>query len=52
LLDDAAAVERPREFRVELERGVVIGQRLVEIAKLEIDKRTTVNRVGVVRPAS
>src|ERR1700693_3521956 len=46
LLDDAAPVERRDELGVERERLVVVGERGVEVAELEIDQRAAVDRVG------
>ncbi len=52
LLDfsDTASVKRPGDLRIDLERGIVVGDRVIELPKLQIDGATGVESVKVVRP--
>src|SRR5215469_8569324 len=45
-----AAIKRGRPLRINLERCVVIGDRFVEFAGLEIGEAATIECVGIVRP--
>ena len=47
---DAAAMERVRVLRVELEGGVVVGNRPMGVGKSKIDERAVRDRCRMMRP--